>query len=495
MTKEETIKYLKNNELDFQRATATLTICDLAYGSYAESDLVHGVVFSPIFIGFELKQAGSVHRQIVAKKIILEITEKFYADYLKDRELIERTLKKHTALEKAIDEIWKIYEEKRNNAEGKEIVKIYKDFIEVSTKWWHYAAILEDHGAVIHNKIVPEFAKRHNLDLTEAGEIFNILSHPEEQTILNKERGRFLDICLDVANGINPSKKIESYIKDFFWFRSNFYRATLVTEESLLIEVRHEIEKNSVAGISQEIKNNQKSFKRLHSEKTDLFKSLILMEEDKRDLYFAEKVIYWMDVRKIGMMKDFYYLMTIAEDVSKRTKINYDDLGVYTTHEFRELLGSGKKLEAEEVKRRRNGILIVWEKDKTARIFYGDDAAQILETATNFSHGEELKGQVASRGKEQIFRGRVKIVFQPAEDKFDDDDILVTSMTRIEFVPLMRKAKAIITDEGGIACHAAIVSRELGIPAIIGTKNATRVLKDGDLVEVNLENSTIKVIK
>ena len=68
-------------------------------------------------------------------------------------------------------------------------------------------------------------------------------------------------------------------------------------------------------------------------------------------------------------------------------------------------------------------------------------------------------------------------------------------MTRPEFVPLMKKALAVVTDEGGITCHAAIVSRELRIPCITGTKNATRILKDGDLIEVDADNGVVKIIK
>jgi pyruvate,water dikinase len=59
----------------------------------------------------------------------------------------------------------------------------------------------------------------------------------------------------------------------------------------------------------------------------------------------------------------------------------------------------------------------------------------------------------------------------------------------------MKKAGAIITDEGGITCHAAIVSRELKKPCIIGTKIATQVFKDGDMVEVDAENGIVKIIR
>jgi pyruvate,water dikinase len=60
-------------------------------------------------------------------------------------------------------------------------------------------------------------------------------------------------------------------------------------------------------------------------------------------------------------------------------------------------------------------------------------------------------------------------------------------MTSPDFIPILKKVSAIITDEGGITCHAAIVSRELKIPCIVGTKIATKVLKDGDVVEVDAQ--------
>ena len=105
----------------------------------------------------------------------------------------------------------------------------------------------------------------------------------------------------------------------------------------------------------------------------------------------------------------------------------------------------------------------------------------------------ELHGIIASLG---IAYGPVIICkTKKAMSRVRQGDILVTSMTRPEFMPVLRKAAAIITDEGGITCHAAIVSRELGIPCIIGTKIATKVLKDGDMVEVNANHGWVRKIK
>jgi len=94
-----------------------------------------------------------------------------------------------------------------------------------------------------------------------------------------------------------------------------------------------------------------------------------------------------------------------------------------------------------------------------------------------------LKGLGASPG---IGAGKVVIIFEADEiDKVKEGDILVTTMTNPDMVPAMKRAAAIVTDEGGRTCHAAIVSRELGIPAVVGTKEATKVLKDGMMITVD----------
>ena len=73
-------------------------------------------------------------------------------------------------------------------------------------------------------------------------------------------------------------------------------------------------------------------------------------------------------------------------------------------------------------------------------------------------------------------------------------DILVSPMTTPNFVPAMKLAAAIVTDEGGVMCHAAIVAREMKKPCIIGTKIATKVLKDGDIVEVDADKGVVKIL-
>lgn len=103
-----------------------------------------------------------------------------------------------------------------------------------------------------------------------------------------------------------------------------------------------------------------------------------------------------------------------------------------------------------------------------------------------------LKGFPASRGKVQ---GLAKIILS-TEDfaKLSIGDILVTKATSVDFVPIMQKAGAFVTDEGGITSHASIVAREMSKPCIIGTKIATKVFKDGDLIEVDAINGIVRKI-
>ncbi len=96
---------------------------------------------------------------------------------------------------------------------------------------------------------------------------------------------------------------------------------------------------------------------------------------------------------------------------------------------------------------------------------------------------ELVRGLGASPGRSS---GQVRVLLSPNGDNgLKRGEILVASMTSPDWVPLMKKAAAIVTDGGGMTCHAAIVSREMGLPCIVGTRSATRLLQNGDLITVD----------
>lgn len=105
---------------------------------------------------------------------------------------------------------------------------------------------------------------------------------------------------------------------------------------------------------------------------------------------------------------------------------------------------------------------------------------------------KEIRGKVAYGG---VVSGIVKCINSASEiDKVQEGDILVAAMTMPRYISAMKRAAAFVTDEGGITCHAAIIAREMKKPCIIGTKIATKVLKDGDRVEADAVRGIIKVL-
>jgi pyruvate,water dikinase len=130
---------------------------------------------------------------------------------------------------------------------------------------------------------------------------------------------------------------------------------------------------------------------------------------------------------------------------------------------------------------------------KTAELT-GEEAAKKWYQIHNFdvSGITDLQGIGACKGKAV---GEVFIALSASEAlKIKPGNILVTGMTMPDYVPAIKKAAAIVTDEGGSTCHAAVISRELGIPCIVGTKYATRFLKNGQRVEVAASHGTVRLI-
>lgn len=120
----------------------------------------------------------------------------------------------------------------------------------------------------------------------------------------------------------------------------------------------------------------------------------------------------------------------------------------------------------------------------------GAGIAEVEALTAAVPASDTIKGKTAWGGKAE---GVVRIIFDPAKaDHFQQGDILVTGMTRPEYLSLMKKAAAFVTDAGGVLSHAAIVARELKKPCVIGTEIATKALKDGDRVEVDADAGTVR---
>jgi phosphohistidine swiveling domain-containing protein len=166
-----------------------------------------------------------------------------------------------------------------------------------------------------------------------------------------------------------------------------------------------------------------------------------------------------------------------------------------TFNEVEKFFGKNQIPELKLLKERKKGYIVI-----NGKLLVGKSLPKTLEKYGYHykfpkTEGiEEFEGNIAY--KAEPVKGKVKLVFNQEDAAlFPEGAILVAAMTIPDYLPAMKRACALVTDEGGITCHAAIIARELKKPCIISTKIATRVLKDGDLVEVDANKGIVKVLE
>jgi phosphohistidine swiveling domain-containing protein len=215
-------------------------------------------------------------------------------------------------------------------------------------------------------------------------------------------------------------------------------------------------------------------------------------------LQLFRTLIEWRDKRKKLDWISLYALLKIMREVSRRQGIDLSLVNGMLPSQVSalfagELSVAMLKMQLEE------GVLVHATPAGELEYSFGAGAQEsfgkIISQYGQIAEVREMKGTVASKGK-ATGRARVIINVDSIEAKeMQAGEVLVTSMTRPEFLPFMRLCAAIVTNEGGITSHAAIVSRELKKPCIIGVRAATDSIKTGDLVEVDAEKGVVKILK
>ncbi|QQG52512.1 MAG: hypothetical protein HY931_04315 [Candidatus Falkowbacteria bacterium] len=177
--------------------------------------------------------------------------------------------------------------------------------------------------------------------------------------------------------------------------------------------------------------------------------------------------------------------------IAQKTGYSLDLVDFLTIDEVELYLKNNKLPSKKELVSRSKGLAFFCE-GKSVGILTGSSYKDLQKHLVSFT-GNELKGAIAYKG---IVKGVARIVLDPFKVKrFDKGDVLITGMTRPEFLSLMKKASAFVTDAGGLLSHAAIVARELKKPCILATENASKVLHDGDLVEVDANKGVVRILK
>jgi phosphohistidine swiveling domain-containing protein len=206
--------------------------------------------------------------------------------------------------------------------------------------------------------------------------------------------------------------------------------------------------------------------------------------EEKEWFDLHEDFVFFRTFRTERSYEALYYLERYLDSLERARGLEEHELSFFTRGELEEFLNSGNRIAPGLLSDRRQDFVLSLH-GGDARLPAGEEARrwirENLETAAPAE--SRTRGLVAYRGSAV---GRARVLRSAAEqDRVEEGDILIVPMTTPDYFPSMKKAAAFVTDEGGVICHAAIVARELKKPCVIGTRNATSIFKDGDLVEVD----------
>lgn len=409
--------------------------------------------------------------------------DKFYKAYLDSTDIIKKRY-----LDYSMDKIF--------GFNGNEVLSFAKELMGDYNKFWSLCLFIDTFDSGFDQEEISRIAKLYGFSTKETG----ILTSPSQMTYSNERLLRLLKIIKELVDNnfteeslssyIYKSPEIGDYIREFEYYKSNYAHIETITRD----EVRNEALKyfNDRELLRSELGKLENFEKDAKGEKKKILKQHGLSENP---LEFFARLSYWREHRKKTNLMGIHLLFYVMMAIEKITGIPVNDLKNANPDEIEDIF-SGKLTGADLRKRGKAGFMFLVDENGYEMV-YGKKAEKLREGLekqfTDSAKEEIITGFVASQG---YARGIARVVLSKDEfDKFQEGEILVTGMTRPEFVPLMKKAAGIVTNEGGITCHAAIVSRELNKPCIIGTQIATQVIRDGDLVEVRANHGTVRILE
>lgn len=245
--------------------------------------------------------------------------------------------------------------------------------------------------------------------------------------------------------------------------------------------------------ISNRIREIEEYPKALKKRKKEIYKKL--NNPQLSELFdLAAKLGFMRDRKKAFLGKSVQFRNTILDEIINRFDLDKEVIKFYLMDEFGDLLLNNIQLDLKEIEKRKQGIYI----SSVSNLFSGQEARE--EYFQSIKIEKETKEALNTRrgicASPGIVRGKARICLTFEEsNKLKKGEILIAYGTDFDFMNAMVKSNGIITEEGGILSHASVISRELKKPCIIAFKGITKLINNGDFIELDAENGMVKILK
>ncbi len=366
---------------------------------------------------------------------------------------------------------------------GKEFVENYQKFDTELLKIFAY--LLTTWEATVH------YTEEELRQKLASEEKFITLTTPTEPDLLLREKMSLLEVARSPTE-----EKIKKHTLDYALLYCN-----IDSEKEAFQLAETKLNAVSIPELQKEIENSLAKLEKTKAKQRQILKEV--NSEDVESLAFTLQQFSLLRLElKACWQGVHYYLFPLFEQIAAETSSTIRDVMMFwTSSEILNFLQNSIAPRKGEVEERADFYLLLLS-DGKIQFYTGEKARKVKDEVfeeLSTAHLTEFKGAIANLG---IVRGVVKLL--KTDDlrlagknlsEMKENSVLVVGMTNPNMVQIARKAIAIVTDEGGVTCHAAIISREFNIPCIIGTKIATQVLKDGDEVEVDANAGVIRILK
>ncbi|HVC58302.1 MAG TPA: PEP-utilizing enzyme [Candidatus Acidoferrales bacterium] len=229
-------------------------------------------------------------------------------------------------------------------------------------------------------------------------------------------------------------------------------------------------------------------------------RAMAILKPSKRERALFDRtrrMVYLKDFKDDIKRTRFCDAQVMYGEIARRMGMTLTDASYMTSDEMIGFLTKGTNVDKKVVgERMESGFVLYYDESHKVRCVSGEGVAaalQVIGYQRSSTASEEIRGVTASQG---YAKGRAIVVSSMSElHKVKKGDIMIAISTIPDFVPAMERAAGIIAEEGGITSHAAIVSRELKLPCIVGAANVTKIIRDGDLVELDADNGIARILK
>lgn len=387
----------------------------------------------------------------------------------------------------------------------KQFLASFTKVVEILRDHWRFTWVQES-ADIFTTYHLPQLIKKEvpQLNLEQATEAAMILTSPAVLSFMEHYRIDLLKFVIKYYAKLKRSgltndlqRKLRALAHEYIWLLSNYKEGRELTWQKVWEQIRFDMRSKTLNELKQELAGLLSKARRNTRTRVKLQRELRLSNKLHKACELLSWWSRWIDERKQMALLGNWYLEHYVQTAAQRLKIEPMRVKYMLFEEIIQGFQEGKILPVSEYKSRRKLSLYLTTKEhgRTRKQVITGKAAQVLwKEIFPPRLSKEIKGQVASAPVEKV-EGVVQVILDPHKERFTDGRILVTTMTRPDFVSLMRRAKAIICDEGGITSHAAIISRELDIPCIIGTKVASKILRTGNRVELDLGVGTVQKLK